>query len=599
MPTTGPFGDAARREIDLVGRLQPGKTIGEATSALQAVLDHEEREAGAGTVHGVANVRPFVDAVTGASRQPLLALLAAVALVLAVACANVANLQLMRVEDRRGELAVHAALGAGRARLVRHVLFEMLALSLAAAALATPLAWWGVQGLLAVLPAALPRVGGVRMDAAVAAFVVALPLVMTAMASLPAVLFVRRGSIVEELAHGSRRTAASARGRRVLVVAQVALAVAVVASAEVLVRGLIQLRALDTGLREDRLLFAELSLSGAAADRARHAQVLDAVVARVMALPGVVAATPINAWPFGGSWDVPYFSAEGQDATTASANPALNFEAIGPRHFETLGVPVVRGRPFSPDDRTGTTRVAIVSEDVAIRTWPGADPIGRRLKIGGFDSGEAWLTVVGVAANARYRELAAARPTLYLPAAQFLDTAERVAIRTAAAPASVAPLIRGHVEAIDPGIKVLQVATFATIVGVPLAQPRFHATLSGAFAIMAALLAAIGLYAVLAASVRQRDREIAIRVAVGATPATIRRLVLAEAVGLAAAGAAVGVAVAIAAARFAVVPVPGAFADDPLALGAAVLLLLAAAVLAAYGPARRATRVDPIASLRA
>lgn len=598
VPTNGPFGDAARREIDLVARLQPGKTIGEATSALQAVLDREEREAGAGGVRSVANVRRFEDAVTGASRQPLLALLAAVALLLVVACANVANLQLMRAEDRRGELAVHVALGAGRARLVRLVLLEMLALSVAAAALGTPFAWWGVQGLLAVLPAALPRLDGVRMDAGVAAFVVALPLVMTAIASLPAVLFVRRGSIVEELAHGSRRTAASSRGRRVLVVAQVAFAVAIVAAAGALVRGLIQLRTLDTGLSEDRLLFAELSLSGAAADRARHAQVLDAVVDRVLALPGVVAATPVNAWPYGGSWDVPVFTAEGQDAATAAANPALNFEAIGPRHFLTLGVAVVRGRAFSSDDRAGTTRVAIVSEDVATRTWPGADPIGRRLKIGGVDSSEVWLTVVGVAAGTRYRELAAARPTLYLPAAQFLDTAERLAIRTAAAPASVAPLIRGQVEALDPGIRVLRVATFATIVGTPLAQPRFHATISGAFAVLAAVLAAIGLYAVLAASVRQRDRELAIRVAVGATPAALRRLVLGEAVGLAAFGAAIGVASALAAARFVIEPVPGAFAADPLALGGAVTLLLAAAALAAYGPARRATRVDPVVSLR-
>jgi putative ABC transport system permease protein len=598
VPTDGPFGDAARREIDLVARLQPGKTMAEATSALQALLGHLDAEAGAGPHTSVVNVRRFEDAVVGASRRPLLVLLAAVALVLVVACANVANLQLMRAEDRRGELAVHAALGAGRARLVRHVALETLALSAAAAVLATPLAWGGVHGLLAVLPAALPRLDGVRMDASVAVFIVGLPLLMSAIASLPAVLFVRRGSIVDALAHASRRTPASARGRRALVVAQVALAVAIVAAAGVLVRGLIQLRTLDTGLSEDRLLFAELSLSGAAADRARHAQVLDAVVARLLALPGVVAATPINAWPYGGSWDVPVFTAEGQDATTAAANPALNFEAIGPRHFETLGVAVVRGRAFTPDDRTGTTRVAIVSEDVATRTWPGIDPIGRRLKIGGADSGEPWLTVVGVAAGTRYRELAAPRPTLYLPAAQFLDTAERLAIRTTA-PASVAPLIRQQVEALDPGIRVLQVADFAAIVGAPLAQPRFHATVSGAFAVLAALLAAIGLYAVLAASVRQRDRELAIRVAVGATPATIRRLVFTEAIGLAAIGAAIGVAGALVAARSVVEPVPGAFAADPIALGAAVVLLLSAAALAAYGPARRATRVDPVVSLRA
>ncbi|MEO5819819.1 MAG: ADOP family duplicated permease [Vicinamibacteraceae bacterium] len=601
VPTDGPFGDAARREVDLVARLRPGRTLTEATSALQALLGHleEEGEADRGSRGAVANVRRFEDAIVGDARRPLLALLAAVALVLAIACANVANLQLMRAEQRRGELAVHAALGAGWSRLARHVVLETLMLGGAAAAVATPLAWWSVRALVAMLPTGVPRLEAIGMDPTVAGFVVALPLLMTVIASFPAVLFVRRGSIVDALAHGSRRTPASARGRRLLVIAQVALAVAVVAAAGVLVRGLIQLRMLDTGLIEDRLLFAELSLSGAAAQQARHGEVLDAIVARVVSLPGVVAATPVNAWPYAeANWDVPEFTADGQDADRAATNPALNFEAIGPRHFETLRVPIIHGRAFTADDRTGSIRVAIVSEDVATRTWPGIDPVGRRLKIGGPASGEPWLTIVGVAASTRYRELATAHPTLFVPAAQFLDTAERLAIRTATAPASVAPLIRGQIESLDPGIRVLRVATFGAIVAGSLAQPRFHATISGAFAVMAGLLAAIGLYAVLAASVRQRDREIAIRVAIGATPSTIRRLVLAEALGLATIGAAIGVAGALAAARLALEPMPGAPADDPLVLGAAVGLLLAAAVLAAYGPARRATRIDPVVSLR-
>jgi hypothetical protein len=379
-----------------------------------------------------------------------------------------------------------------------------------------------------------------------------------------------------------------------LVVAQAALAVAILAAAGVLVRGLVELRTLDTGLRTDRLLFAQLSLSGAAAERARHAEVLEAVVARVMALPGVAAATPINAWPYGGSWDVPAFAVEGQDAMTAALNPALNFEAIGPRHFDTLGVPIVRGRAFATDDRAGRPLVAIVSEDVAARV-----PVGRRLRIGGPDSREPWLTVVGVAARTRYRDLATIRPTLYLPAAQFLDTAERLAIRTSVPPSTVAPAIRGQIEAVDPGVRVLQVATFGTIVAGPLAQPNFNVTVSTAFALTAAALAAIGLYAALAASVRQRNREIAIRVAVGATPAVIRGLVIAEALWLTGAGAAIGCAVAVIAARLGLEPSVGASVDDPVALGGAVAMLLAASAVAAYWPIRAATRVDPIVSLRA
>ena len=283
VPTDGPFGDAARREINLVARLRPGTTMAEATAALQAVLRHDEADGG---LRGsVANVRRFEDAIVGAARRPLLALLAAVALVLFVACANVANLQLMRTEGRRGELAVHAALGASRARLVRQVALEMLVLAAAATALGALVAWWGVRGLVAALPAGLPRVGAIGMDASVAAFAAVLPCLMTAIASLPAALLVGRASIAGALASAGRRAPSPARGRRLLVVVQVALAVAILASAGVLVRGLARLRALDTGLAEDRLLFAELSLTGAAADRARHGQVLDAIVARVRPCP--------------------------------------------------------------------------------------------------------------------------------------------------------------------------------------------------------------------------------------------------------------------------------------------------------------------------
>ena len=222
-------------------------------------------------------------------------------------------------------------------------------LGAAATALGALAAWWGVRGLVAALPAGLPRVGAIGMDASVAAFAAALPLLMTAIASLPAALLVGRQSIAGALSSAGRGAPPPARGRRLLVVVQVALAVAIVASAGVLVRGLARLRALDTGLAEDRLLFAELSLTGAAADRARHGQVLDAIVARVRSLPGVVAATPVNAWPYAeAGWDVPAFTAEGQDAGSAAANPALNLEAIGPHHFDTLQVPIVRGRAFTP-----------------------------------------------------------------------------------------------------------------------------------------------------------------------------------------------------------------------------------------------------------
>jgi putative ABC transport system permease protein len=243
-------------------------------------------------------------------------------------------------------------------------------------------------------------------------------------------------------------------------------------------------------------------------------------------------------------------------------------------------------------------QVAIISEDVAAVTWPGEDPIGKRIKMGGPQSTDDWLTIVGVAALTRYRELARPRPTLYMPAAQFLITAQMLALRTSAPDTAVASLARDRIKLVDPEVRVVRVAPFARMLDRPLARPRFTARLLGVFAVAALLLAAVGLYAVMAAYVRQRDRELALRIALGATAARVRRLVLGEAGWLAGLGAAIGLAGAAAATRllrgmlFQIEPL-----DPPTLLGAA-MLLMAAAALAAYVPMRRATNVDAVALLR-
>jgi putative ABC transport system permease protein len=294
---------------------------------------------------------------------------------------------------------------------------------------------------------------------------------------------------------------------------------------------------------------------------------------------------------------VPKFTAEGQSADRAAANPSLNLESIYPNYFHTFGIPLARGRAFTTD-RGGTVRVAIISEDVAAVTWPGEDPIGKRIKMGGPQSTDDWLTIVGVAALTRYRELARPRPTLYMPAAQFLITAQMLALRTSAPDTAVASVARDRIKLVDPEVRVVRVAPFARMLDRPLARPRFTARLLGVFAVAALLLAAVGLYAVMAAYVRQRDRELALRIALGATAARVRRLVLGEAGWLAGLGAAIGLAGAAAATRllrgmlFQIEPL-----DPPTLLGAA-MLLMAAAALAAYVPMRRATNVDAVALLR-
>jgi len=604
VPASGPFGDAARREIDMVARLRPGVTIAQATSELTALTARLDLDAPANWTRGlVPVVRRFEDVVVGDIRSPMVVLLAAVGLVLLISTANVSNLLLMRGESRRSELAVHEALGAGRGRLVRQALAEALLMTLMAAAAGLAATWSSLRGLLAVLPTGFPRVEAVRIDATVVIFTAVMALVASCLAALaPAVSFAR-ADLVSQLRIGGRGSTGPARphGRRALVVAQVALAVTVVSAAGLLARSALRLQRINTGFAADRLLFVELSLPQTKyADRVRHAQFLDQAIARLEVIPGIAAATPVNISPFSGDggWDVPKFTAEGQSGERAAANPSLNLESVYPNYFMTFGVPLVRGRAFTPADRSGTPEVAIVSQDVADRTWPGKDPVGKRFKFGGPESQGEWLTVVGVAASTRYRELTRPRPTLYLPAAQFLVTAQIIALHTTAPIEAVGPPARAAINAVDPDVLVVRALPFARMLDAPLARPRFYAFLVSIFGAAALLLSTIGLYAVIAASVRRRDREIAVRVALGASTARVRRLVLGESVSLAGIGAAIGLVAAMVATQVVRSMLYEVDALDPLTLCVAALLLLATSALASYGPMHTAIRTDAAALLR-
>lgn len=605
VPVTGPFGDAARREVDLIARLRPGVTIEQATSELTGLTRALEKQAAPGLPRGQRPVvRSFHDVVVGDVRAAMLALFGAVGLVLLIASANVANLLLMRGELRRPALAVCAAFGASRVRLVRQLLAESVLLAAAAGAVAVVVTWWSLHALMALVPEGLPRVESVRLDAVVVLFAIGIAWLTALLAGLAPAVSSMRTDLVAHLRGGGRGVTGPAHryGRRILVVAQVALAVTVVAAAGLLTRSLLRLQAVDTGLAADRLVFIGLALPQVKyAERERHAQFLDDAIGELESLPAIAAVTPVNVPPFAGEqggWGVPRFTAEGQTADQAAANPALNLESVHPNYFETFGVALRRGRTFTDADRQGTLDVTIVSEDVAARTWPGQDPIGKRLKMGGPDSRDGWRTVVGVAAVSRYRDLATPWPTLYLPAAQFQMTAQILVVSTAAPLDAVASLVREGIQAVDRDVLVRRVAPFTEMLARPLARPRFTAFLLGLFGVAALLLATVGLYAVMAAYVRQRDREIAIRLALGATAGRVRQLVLGETLRLSGLGAAIGLAGASGAARlirgllFQVEPL------DPTTIVGAALLLIAAAGLASYIPVRRATRVDAMSMLR-
>ncbi len=603
VPTDGPFGDAARREVNLVGRLRAGVTLDQAASEIAALSERIDAAAPAEAVRGlVPVVRPFSDVIVGPVRAAMLALFTAVGLVLLIAAANVANLLLMRGEARQTELAVRAALGAGRAAILGSVLIESLLLALLAGIAGVAVCWWSLDAVLTVIPDGLPRVESVRMDAAVLGFSIAIVLVTALFAGIPPALLAIRADLASRLRSSGRgMTASASRGRRALVAAQVALAVTVVAAAGLLVRSALRLQSVDLGMPADRLVLVQLHVpERQLANTRQHARFLDDIVAALEATPAIAAATPVNLSPFSAQgWDLPQYTVEGQTAADVAANPSLNIESIHPNYFRTLGVPIVRGRAFTAADREGSAPVAIVSDDVAERAWPGADAIGKRFKMGDQRSSDPWYTIVGVAAATRYRELASPHPTLYLPAAQFQMTATMLVVRTSAPLQLVVTLARDRVRSVDAGVQVMRVAPFRDILGGPLARPRFNAFLLSLFAASALLLSMIGLYAVMAAYVQQRDREIAVRLALGATAARVRRFVLGEAMKLAGAGAIAGLAGAVIAGRvlrgvlFEVDPL------DPRHIAGAALLLIVASCLVCYLPARRATRSDPIRALRA
>jgi putative ABC transport system permease protein len=603
VPTTGPFGDAARREVNLIGRVRPGVTLEQATSEIALLSERWDAAAPAGGLRGLMPVvRPFATVVVGDIRVTMIALFAAVGLVLLIACANVANLLLMRGEARRGEVALRAALGAGRGRIVRQVFAESLVLSALAGIAGFAVARSSLPWLVTLIPDGLPRVESIRFDQTVVLFSLAVMFLTAVLAGLAPALLSLRGDLVSPLRGGASTIAGglAARGRRTLVVAQVALAVTVLAAAGLLIRRVLELQAVDLGLPADRLVLLDLHLPRATfGERHQHAQFLDEAIARLEAVPAIVAATPVNVSPFTGQgWDTPRFTAEGQDADQAVANPSLNLESIHPNYFATFQIPMRRGRAFTAADREGAPDVAIVSEDVAARIWPQKDPIGKRLKLGDVDSRGRWYTVVGVAAQTRYRTVLSPRPTLYLPAAQFQMTARMLVVRTTAPLELVTSLANDRLEAIDPGVQLMRVAPFSDLLARPLARPRFNAVLLGIFGLAALLLSTVGLYAVMAAYVRQRDREIAVRVALGATAGAVRRIVLGEAARLAGAGALVGVVGAVIASR----ALRGMLFDvhplDPLTIVSASVLLIGAAVLASSAPVRRATRADVATLLR-
>jgi len=586
--------------LDLVGRLRPGAAPADALAEVNSAL---QRLVPAGR-DWRAVLHSFSDVIVGDVRRDILVLFAAALLVLILASVNVGSLLLVRGGARMREFAIRSALGAGQARVIRQLLTESLILAVIGGLAGALVAAWAVRVVPTIAPPELPRVDDLRIDASVLAFTFTASIVAALLCGLAPARGVSRANFGQVLRAGTQPIAAST-WRRLAVVGQIGLAMLVVAGAGLLTRSLLLLARVDMGFATDGLLFVRPMIPPAKEADAQQVRVLiDRLVLRVRALPGVLAVSPVSHLPFSqtGGIDMPY-SAEGQDRRAADANPFLSYVPAQAEYFSTMALPIRRGRGFSAQDRAGSPLVVVVSEAVARHTWPGQDPIGKRIKWGPPDSPEPWRTVVGVAADTRYSGLLNIRASVYVPDRQppspdgvWIPTI--LVIRAQSAAGDLLTSVRGAIKEIDPDVKVMSAESMSEMLGRELARPRFNTALLDALAILALVLAVTGLYGVMGTHVSQRTREMGIRMALGADSGAVSRQVVWQGMQLAFAGVAAGLVAALVGTRWLRSLLFGVSPADPLTLISATLLLLLAALVASYIPARRATRVDPMVALR-
>ena len=599
---------AAHRDyqpFSIVARLREGASVDAVRRDAAAYVSQTEALEPPGHTPGLrVVVVPFADAVLGESRRSIEILFIAVLVLLLVGWGNIANLLLMRASARSGELALRSALGADPGDLMRPLVAEVALLAAAGAALALPLAHLALVALLAVAPTEIPRLEEVGLGAWAPVWVAGLAALTVLVAGAgPAAWSARRSGSLRLGTRDGGATVAGRRARSALVVLQIGFALLLTAGAAVLAVSLQRLQDADMGFAADSLTLVKVGVpEGAYDSNERHLGVFEQLAGRVAGAPGVAGATPVLLSPFSGAggWDASFIT-EGQSAREEASNPTLNLETVAPSYFGTMGIPVVRGRGFEASDRSGTARVAVVSLRLARRLWGESDPIGRRIKLGGRSSDWPWLAVVGVVGDTRYRELETPPLTIYLP---FLQTANPglrpryLAIRSQRDAGAVLAEVRTAAREIDAGLLVPEGASVTELRATPLARPRLMAGLAGVFAALALGLAAVGVYGMVAVLVVQRTHEFGVRVALGARPSSVRRLVLAQGATHAAAGILVGLVAWLGASRMLRSVVYGVAPTDPLTVGGAAVLLLVAAVAASYVPARRATEVDPVQLLR-
>ncbi|HWO00191.1 MAG TPA: ABC transporter permease [Blastocatellia bacterium] len=590
----------------VIARLKPGVTMERAQAEMDTVAANvrqqyfEGGDANDPTSWGLllASLR---ENVVGEIRPALLVLLAAVAFVLLIACANVANLLLARAALRQKEIAIRTALGAGRWRVTRQLLTESVLLALVGGGVGLALAYWGMSALLSINQDKIPRSNEIGIDARVLVFTVGVSLLTGIIFGLFPALQASMSDLHSVLKEGGRSGSARRSVRGLFVVAEVALALVLLVGAGLLLKSFQRLQEVDPGFRADHLLTMQLSLP---ATKYKEPQQVDAFfqqsLEKVKALPGVESAGVSTSVPMSGSGSSGSFSIEGRTPAPGEMSPWGNRWFAGASYFQTMNIPLVRGRYFDDRDVRDAPQVAIIDETMQRKFWPDEDAIGKRISFQRDPEGNPiWREVVGVVGHVKQRGLEGESPVqYYVPHRQLPTNGLFLVVRTTGEPASVASAVRGAIQEVDRELPIFRVSTMERMVADSMAQRRFAMTLLGVFAIVALILASVGLYGVMSYSVTHRTNEIGIRMALGAQVTDVLAMVVGQGMKLSLAGVGIGLAGAFALTRVMRTLLFSVSATDPLTYVVVALLLAGVSLAACYVPARRATKVDPMEALR-
>jgi putative ABC transport system permease protein len=585
--------------LAVIGRLKSGVSSNQAESELRAL----EQNLPLGKIGYTINVLPLHQQMVGKIRKLLLILLATVAFVLLIACANIANLLLARATSRQKEIAIRAALGAGRIRLIRQLLTESLLLSLAGGAVGFLLAMWGSSLLVSLIPADVPRIHEISVDGRILVFTLLVSFATGVVFGLAPALQASKLNLNESLKEGLRGTTAGSRENRLrglLVISEVAMALVLLVSAALLIKSFVRLLDVNPGFNPANVLTMDVQLPNLPPSRYakpdERAVFFEQLMDRIKAIPGVEGAGAVVTLPLSGAFESTDVIIPGQESLSNAQRPEADYTTVTPDFFRTLQIPLLKGRQFTTQDTNDSPGVIIINDILARTIWPNEDPIGKRFTVG-FE--KTPREIVGVVGSIKQTTLdAVARPAMYMPHLQSPNNGMTVLVRTSGDPLAIAAAVRAQVRAIDRDLPVTHVQSMVQVLGASVAQQRFSMLVVGLFAVLALVLSTVGIYGVMAYSVSRRAHEIGVRMALGARTGQVLKLVLREGMTLTLIGIAIGLLGSFALTRLMATLLFGVSAKDPFTFISVAILLAAVALLACYIPARRATKVDPLVALR-